>query len=528
MPSAKDDLDRFRRAYERRMLWDGLLRDGYRYAGPELDSGFQGYSSPGVERGGGIYDDTARIAAEDYARFLHVNLFPPQSRFFKAAVAPAAQALNRSYDNAQIQTGLDAVTDEFFRQLNASYFHANVEAFLQQTTISLGAMVFNPAPRGLPTMFDIQVVPLAEVYPERSIDPRRRTSYRMRMFPCGLIAQAWPDADIPDELTKLIKKNPADEVKIVEGYVYQHDKRNFRYFVLWASDDPVHLLENEQRTSGLILAGGYRAPGEEFARGAVLACLNDIRTLNKGVELILKGASIDIAGIWMADDDGVLDIDKVKLVPGTVLPIAKDSRGLQRLESGANFRIGELQMERLRRQVRYTIMRREPQALDKSHVTEEAILREAREVEALRSGGVFNLWFEFVSQFFPRGVDILARCGAAPDILASIDEGIELQAAAPWLRLQMLNDFAIERQAYFMVAETGPETIDKAIDKVGWQASGLLRAGFPADRILTDDELQANAEQERSQQAALMAAQAAGQAAPMVKELRASQQSEVV
>ena len=38
-----------------------------------------------------------------------------------------------------------------------------------------------------------------------------------------------------------------------------------------------------------------------------MTTLPDIKTANKVVELILKNASIAVTGIWLADDDGVLN-----------------------------------------------------------------------------------------------------------------------------------------------------------------------------------------------------------------------------
>ena len=59
-----------------------------------------------------------------------------------------------------------------------------------------------------------------------------------------------------------------------------------------------------------------------------MTALPDIKTANKVVELILKNASIAVTGIWLADDDGVLNPANVKLVPGSIIPKAVGSAGL--------------------------------------------------------------------------------------------------------------------------------------------------------------------------------------------------------
>ena len=71
-----------------------------------------------------------------------------------------------------------------------------------------------------------------------------------------------------------------------------------------------------------------KGAGELYGRSPVMTALPDIKTANKVVELILKNASIAVTGIWLADDDGVLNPANIKLVPGSIIPKAVGSAGL--------------------------------------------------------------------------------------------------------------------------------------------------------------------------------------------------------
>ena len=66
--------------------------------------------------------------------------------------------------------------------------------------------------------------------------------------------------------------------------------------------------------------------GQVYGRSPVMKALPDIKTANKVVELILKNTTIAVASIWQADDDGVLNLANIKLVPGTIIPKAVGSR----------------------------------------------------------------------------------------------------------------------------------------------------------------------------------------------------------
>ena len=44
-----------------------------------------------------------------------------------------------------------------------------------------------------------------------------------------------------------------------------------------------------------------------------------------------------ISGIYQMDDDGVVNVDTINLVPGTVIPKAPNSQGLQPIRAAGNF-----------------------------------------------------------------------------------------------------------------------------------------------------------------------------------------------
>ena len=110
-------------------------------------------------------------------------------------------------------------------------------------------------------------------------------------------------------------------------------------------EDPVLLAEGRFAESPAIAFRWLKAPGEIYGRGPVMKALPDIRTANKVVELVLKNASIAVTGIWQAEDDGVLNPDTVKLVPGAIIPKAPGSAGLTPLAARA--RGGRLALHRV-------------------------------------------------------------------------------------------------------------------------------------------------------------------------------------
>src|SRR5690606_29321529 len=105
----------------------------------------------------------------------------------------------------------------------------------------------------------------------------------------------------------------------------------------WLTDDdqsgrPLALLADGRfEHSPFITFRWVKTAGEVYGRSPMMTALPDVRTANKVVELILKNASIAVTGIWLAEDDGVLNPANVKLVPGSIIPKAVGSEGLKPL-----------------------------------------------------------------------------------------------------------------------------------------------------------------------------------------------------
>ncbi len=60
------------------------------------------------------------------------------------------------------------------------------------------------------------------------------------------------------------------------------------------------------------VANDMKVAGEIYGRGPVITALPDIKTLNKVKELVLKNASLAIAGVYTAADDGVLNPNTIR------------------------------------------------------------------------------------------------------------------------------------------------------------------------------------------------------------------------
>jgi hypothetical protein len=109
-----------------------------------------------------------------------------------------------------------------------------------------------------------------------------------------------------------------------------------------------------------VISRYMKVAGEIYGRGPLMTALPDIKTLNKTIELLLKNASLAVAGVYTAADDGVLNPNTVKLVPGAIIPVARNGGpqgpALQALPRSGDFNVSQLVINDLRSNIKRILL----------------------------------------------------------------------------------------------------------------------------------------------------------------------------
>ena len=155
----------------------------------------------------------------------------------------------------------------------------------------------------------------------------------------------------------------------------------------------------------------------------------DIKTANKVVELVLKNATIAVSGIWMADDDGVINLNNINLTPGAIIPKAVGSSGLTPLTSGANFDVSQIILKDLRERIRHTLLADRLGLLSEKEMTATEIMARNSDMMRILGATYGRLLHEFIRPLCQRGLQILARRGLIDSI--SLHSDAELKYIAP-------------------------------------------------------------------------------------------------
>jgi hypothetical protein len=104
-------------------------------------------------------------------------------------------------------------------------------------------------------------------------------------------------------------------------------------------------------------------PGSVYAVGPVNDALPAIKRLNELGRMELAAADLAVAGMWIAEDDGVLNPKTVKVGPRKIIT-ANSVDSMKELKSGADFNVTWTMQDKLQAQVRKILMADQLQAQD--------------------------------------------------------------------------------------------------------------------------------------------------------------------
>ena len=77
-----------------------------------------------------------------------------------------------------------------------------------------------------------------------------------------------------------------------------------------------------------------------------------IKTANLVIELILENAQMAISGMYQVEDDGVINVDNIQLIPGTIIPKALGSTGLTPVQAAGDFRVSDIVIKDMRTNIK--------------------------------------------------------------------------------------------------------------------------------------------------------------------------------
>ncbi len=405
-------LERYNAAKKHRNVWNTLWEECYDFALPRC-SGFYGDLAPGQKRNTRIYDATAMDAADQLAASLLGNLTPGWSQWFGLKPGPEA--------TPEQARALAPALEKASKTIQAHFDHSNFAVEIHQCYLDLvvggtASLFFEESDPGNFSAFSFHAVPLTHIVLEEGASGYLDGSFRRLAITLDQLGARYPQSEIPPKIIREGRKDPQMRFDVLEAVLPNELVFDYTAMLIHDANNPVMLQSGSFPQNPAINFRWIKSPGEIYGRSPVMKALPDIKTANKVVELILKNATIAITGIWQADDDGVLNPANIELVPGTIIPKAVGSKGLQPLEMPGQFDVSQLMLENLQSNIRRAMLADKLLPAAGTQMSATEVLERASEIAMILGATYGRLQTELLTPLIKRAYSILRRRGEVPDI----------------------------------------------------------------------------------------------------------------
>ena len=485
--SAGQLIQRYEKALSIRREFEEMYDEIFEYCLPQRQ-GFKNYAA-GQRRDDKIFDETAVVGIQEFASRLQSGLTPNFARWADFVTGQEVPEEERD----DVNNALDGVTDYVFEILQTSNFAQEIhECFID---LALGTAVLCVTEGDAVNPIRFQSIPLPHVVLDTGPDGKVDHVYRERMIKNEDIIIAFPNASLTPNLLKRIQDYPDTKTKILEVSCRLYDDPNeekYGYYIIDVADKVMIMSEiyTGVGSNPFIAFRWSKASGEIYGRGPAVNALSAIKTCNLTIELILENAQMAISGIYQIDDDGVINVDTINLVPGTVIPKAPNSAGLQPIRSAGSFEVANLVLNDMRNNIKralYNDMLGDP---NKTPASATEVAERMADLSRKIGSAFGRLQAEMVQPVLQRVVYILRKQGRI-DMPVINGREVKIRSVSPLAQAQSNQDIvSLNRFLQTVAGSFGPEVLNILISSEETAVYLAKKFGVPDKLIRDADERQ--------------------------------------
>lgn len=413
LPYKTPVMKRYLLAKAARELFDPLLKDCYSLTAPHVETAFGQTYQPGAKgKASQLFDSQTRRSTVKRRNRVMGAMYPLGQTIIDFTLADVDIDSLAEQVKSQVEQGLRKIEIRVQSAIDASHFYLELPPAIFDSLNSTGVLLADRGNLRKPLRF--QSVPISEIALEVSPWGTLETVFRRRQMKARFIDELWNGAGVtlPAKFKEVLEKEPDSTVEVIEAQLHVPERgaeaERWDYQVILPGFDEAVILQEKWKAKRLIPFRFDKMTGEALGRGPVTRCVEDGLTANKTVELTLKRGSIDVAGMWQADDDGVLNLANIKLEPGIVIPKAVGSAGLQPLSTGLGLNLSQIILADLHQAIKETIEGPPRPGYDQDRPVAYAFMSAERELAEVEVPEHQRLFFELDEPLGRAILDILS------------------------------------------------------------------------------------------------------------------------
>ena len=480
---AKQYIERYNKAKALRENWVPLFEECYEYALPQRESFY--HETAGQRRDEKIFDETAVVGVQEFASRLQSGLVPNFARWADLMSGSEVPPDQRE----EVDNTLDEVTEYVFEILQNSNFSQEVHESFMDLAVGTGVLCVEEGDAVNPVIFS--AIPLPHVVLDTGPDDRIDHVYRERKkVKVDHLPLMYPNSTFAPEINNMMGRN--QETTVLEVVCRDYTKKNEEAYYHYAFCMNTETLLYKKEMKGLgsnpfICFRWSKCAGEIYGRGPLINALSAIKTTNLTIELILENAQMSISGIYQMEDDGVINPDTIQLVPGSIIPKAMGSSGLQPINAAGRFDVAQLVLSDMRLNIKralYNDMLGNP---DKTPATATEVAERMADLSR-RIGSAFGrLQAELVQPVLQRVIYILKKQGRI-EVPTVNGREVKVRSVSPLAQAQANQDISsVARFLELVGGVFGPEMLQLLVDSEQTAIHLAKKFGVP-ESLIRDEE----------------------------------------
>jgi len=266
------------------------------------------------------------------------------------------------------------------------------------------------------------------------------------------------------------------------------------------------IIQRESKESPILCMRWTKASGEVYGRGVGMKALRDLKTLNKVMEnsLIAQGFTLPM---FLAQQDGMLDVDNIVIEPGAVIPVPSTATGnpsITPLQINTNHDISTYKTEEIAMGIKKTMMASTLPGELKSNMTATEVMQRQQDLMINLGSTYGRLYSEIYEPLVKRIIEILLRRELIGDFdlntVNGLDITVDINTPIALGQKQQQNIAMIRTIEMFMGLDPTGAMLQAIINVPSTAKRLTEQSGFPADLIFSEDMIKANLTKNASNQ----------------------------
>jgi len=481
---AKKYIQKYQKAKAFRENWVPLFEECYEYTLPQRESFY--YEEAGQRRDEKIFDETAVVGVQEFASRLQSGLVPNFARW--ADLTSGSEVPPEQRD--EIDNELDEVTNYVFEVLQNSNFSQEVHESFMDLAVGTGVLCVEEGDAVNPVIFS--AIPLPHVVLDTGPDDRIDHVYRERKnVEFDHLSLMYPNSKFDQKVQSMMgqeRKTTVLEV-VCRDYSKKNEESYYHYAICLTTNTLLYSKEMSGVGSNPFICFRWaKCAGEVYGRGPIISALSAIKTTNLTIEMILENAQMAISGIYQMEDDGVINPDTINLVPGSIIPKAMGSRGLEPIQAAGRFDVAQLILSEQRLNIKRALFNDMLGDPDKTPATATEVAERMADLSRRMGAAFGRLQAELIQPVLQRVIYILKKQGRI-EVPTVNGREVKIRSISPLAQAQANQDISsVARFLELVGGVFGPEMLQVLIDSEKTAVHLAKKFGVPESLIRDENQ----------------------------------------